>query len=333
MSTPTRSESKCHGQDKRQILVDLFPPLEPYDNGFIAVDDIHNIYWEQSGNPNGVPILVLHGGPGTGASTTARQFFDPDHYRIIIFDQRGAGRSTPRGCLINNTTSLLLEDIETLRQHLNVDRWHLFGGSWGSTLAIKYAIAYPAHCISMTLRGIFLCEQGEIDWFLYGMQKVFPEAWEQFASLAPEDQRDNLLEFYYGLLTGDDHAAQMDAAICWALYEGACASLVPNYEIIVTEEQKQRALAIARLEAHYFKHEVICGEERIMQHIDKIRHIPTMIVQGRYDIICPLETAYKLHQAWPEAEYVAVADAGHSADDPSLRSQLVESTEHFKHLR
>lgn len=313
-------------------MLDLFPSIPPYSSGFLDVGDIHHLYWEQSGNPDGVPILLLHGGPGAGATPTHRRFFDPEHYRIIIFDQRGSGRSTPLGCLDNNTTADLIADIEALRTHLRIQKWHLFGGSWGSTLALLYAIQYPQHCVSLILRGIFLCTQPEIDWFLYGIRKVFPEAWEQFAGLLPADQQDSLLDGYYARLTGDDPQEQLDAAIHWSLYEGACSSILPNFETITTQEQKESAIALARMEAHYFKHEIIPPQNNILSQIDKIRAIPAAIIQGRYDMICPIETANALHKAWPEADYIVVPDAGHSALDPSLRSRLIEATEHAKTL-
>ncbi len=316
----------------RKPLLDLFPALTPYSSGFLDVDDTHNLYWEQSGNPDGAPVLYLHGGPGAGATPVHRRFFDPDHYRIIIFDQRGSGRSHPLGSLENNTTVHLVDDIERLRQHLRIERWHIFGGSWGSTLSLSYARVYPQRCISMILRGIFLCEQDEIDWFLYGMRNIFPEAWEQFAGFLPEDEQSDLLDNYYKHLTGADEEKQMEAAIHWSLYEGACASLLPNYETITTDEQKDHALALARIEAHYFKYEVITRENSLLNSIDKIREIPSTIIHGRYDLICPIRTAHKLHQLWPEADYIVVPDAGHSALDPTLRSRLIEATERAKTL-
>lgn len=318
---------------RRYPLLDLFPPLTPYSSGFLSVDGVHNLYWEQSGNPDGVPVFLLHGGPGAGATPTHRRFFDPDHYRIIIFDQRGCGRSYPLGCLDNNTTKHLVGDIELLRRHLNIDRFHIFGGSWGSTLALHYATLYPERCLSMILRGIFLCEQDEIDWFLYGIKTVFPEAWEQFAGFLPESERKDVLGAFYKRLTGADQKMQMDCAIRWSLYEGACSSLLPNYETITTEEQKQHALALARIEAHFFTNEVVKPEHSLLRKIDRIRHIPTIIVHGRYDIICPMQTAYKLHQAWQEADYIVVPDAGHSALDPAIRSRLIEATENFKTIK
>lgn len=320
-------------QQRQTTLPDLFPSVQPYSTGFLDVDDIHSLYWEQCGNPRGVPILFIHGGPGSGATPLHRRFFDPDHYRIILFDQRGAGRSNPLGCLERNSLAHLIEDIEKLRTRLNIESWHLFGGSWGSTLALAYAQEHPQRCLGMILRGIFLMEQPEINWFLYGMKMIFPEAWEQFAAPVPEDQRNNLLEHYYAVLTGDDERAQMDAAIRWSLYEGACSSLIPNYQTITTAEQQSHALAIARIEAHFFRHEVLSGADSLLAHIDKIRAIPAMIIQGRYDVICPIHTAYKLHCLWPEADYIVVPDGDHSAMDPPLRSRLVEATENAKTIR
>ena len=211
------------------------------------------MYWEQSGNPDGVPILMLHGGPGAGASPVHRRFFDPDHYRIVIFDQRGCGRSTPLGSIEKNTAKDLVSDIEALRERLKIETWHVFGGSWGSTLALLYGIEHPDRCLSFILRGIFLCTKDEVDWFTHGIRKIFPEAWEQFAGLFPESK--DLLADYYAALTGDDEVLMMEAAVRWSLYEGACASLLPNYETITTDEQKAHALALARIEAHYFTHE------------------------------------------------------------------------------
>jgi proline iminopeptidase len=316
--------------ERQPTLMELFPRIRPYSSGFLDVDDTHKIYWEQSGNPDGVPILFLHGGPGAGASPTHRRFFDPDFYRIIIFYQRGCGRSMPLGSLENNTTAHLVADMEALRIHLGVDRWHLFGGSWGSTLALHYAIAHGERILSMILRGIFLCEQDEVEWFLYGMRKIFPEAWEQFAGLLTEDEQDDVLKAYYRRLKSPDIDVQMEAAVRWSLYEAACASLLPNYETITTDEQKHYALALARLEAHYFTHEVVAPQDSLLKKIDKVRAIPSCIIQGRYDVICPIATAYKLHQHWPEADYVVVPDAGHSALDPKLQSRLIEATEHAK---
>lgn len=320
-------------QARRTPLLDLFPPITPYSSGFLSVDNTHELYWEQSGNEEGVPIILLHGGPGAGATPIHRRFFDPDFYRIIIFDQRGAGRSHPLGSLENNTTAHLIEDIEALRKHLRVERWHLFGGSWGSTLALAYALKHKDNCISMILRGIFLCEQSEIDWFLNGMCTIFPEAWEQFAAIIPENEQGDLLSAYYKRLTDDTRPdIQIEAAVRWSLYEGACSSLMPNYETITTDEQKQHALALARIEAHYFKTQKYTKQDSLLNNIDDLRAIPTTIIQGRYDLICPIKTANKLHMLWPEADYIVVPDAGHSALDAPLRSRLIEATEAAKTL-
>ncbi len=316
---------------RRTPLLDLFPPIPPYSSGFLAVDSVHNIYWEQSGNPHGVPILLIHGGPGAGATPIHRRFFDPDYYRIIIFDQRGAGRSTPLGSLENNTTDHLINDIEALRIQLKIKDWHIFGGSWGATLALSYAHKYKERCISLILRGIFLCEQEEIDWFLYGIKSIYPEAWEQFAGFIPEKDRGDLLSAYYDILIDDNNPEkQIEAAIHWTLYEAACSSLIPNYTTITTDEQKQNALALARIEVHYFKNNVFSQEKSLLHKIEGLRFIPTTIIQGRYDIICPIKTAHKVHQLWPEADYIIVPDAGHSALDAPLRSRLIEATQGAK---
>jgi len=314
---------------RNKPLLDLFPILQPYSSGFLDVSDGHSLYWEQSGNPDGVPILMLHGGPGAGASPVHRRFFDPDHYRIVIFDQRGCGRSTPLGSIENNSAAHLIADIEALRARLNIDAWHIFGGSWGSTLGLLYGIGYPERCLSFILRGVFLCTRPEVDWFLHGIAKIFPEAWEQFAGLFPNSN--DLLGDYNAALNGSDDALMMEAAVRWSLYEGACASLLPNYETITTDEQKAHALALARIEAHYFSHEIL-EDHALLDKIGVLRSIPATIVQGRYDMICPLATADRLHRAWPEAEFAIVPDAGHSALDPSLRSRLIEATEGYKDL-
>ena len=309
---------------------DLFSQVIPYSSGYLKVDETHELFWEQSGNPDGIPILVLHGGPGAGASGDHRRFFDPDYFRIIIFDQRGAGRSSPLGSLENNTCSALISDIEKLRQHLQIKQWHIFGGSWGATLALLYALEHKEYVSSMILRGIFLLSAEEVFWFLYEIKNIFPEAWEQFAAPFDIEERKDILKAYYDRLTSPDITVQTEAAVNWSLYESACASLLPNYVTITTDEQKDYARALARIEAHFFLHEVIDDENSIISRINKIRNIPTMIIQGRYDILCPIKSAYNLHAAWPEAEYIVVADAGHSCFDPPLRSRLIEATEHIK---
>ena len=321
------------GLTNRAPLFDLFPPITPYSSGYMAVEAPHEIYWEQCGNPDGVPVVFLHGGPGGGCSETLRQFFDPDHYRIILFDQRGCGRSTPFLSLEDNTTDALIRDIEQLRTHLKIDQWHVFGGSWGSTLALSYAAQHAGKCISMILRGIFLMDQDCLDWNFNHNKHIFPEAWEQFISLIPESEHHDLIDAYHKRLTSDDKEVQLEAAIAWSLYESSCASLIPDYETITTDPQKDKALAISIIECHYFKTQILAPEDSLINQIDKFRHIPTTIIQGRYDMVCPIISAHKLHNAWPEADYIIVPDAGHSALDPPIRSRLIEATEQAKTIR
>jgi len=311
---------------------DLFPPIEPYATGKLAVDARHTLYWEQSGNPQGLPVVFLHGGPGAGATPTHRRFFDPASYRIIIFDQRGAGRSTPLGELIDNTTAHLVRDIEALRSYFAIDRWIVFGGSWGSTLALNYAVTYPARCRALILRGIFLCRQSEIDWFLYGIRQVFPEAWRSFAAPIPADERGDLLTAYYRRLTEPDPAVHLPAARCGSTYEGACSTLLPSADSATAFGEDRMALGLARIEAHYFRHEIVKPDNDLVNAIGRIRAIPATIVQGRYDMVCPIVTADELARAWPEAEYAVVPDAGHSAMEPGIRAQLVAATERMKRL-
>jgi proline iminopeptidase len=311
---------------------DLFPPIEPYATGTIAVDDRHTLYWEQSGNPRGLPVVFLHGGPGAGATPTHRRFFDPAVYRIIVFDQRGAGRSSPLGELAGNTTTRLVEDIETLRRHFAIERWVVFGGSWGSTLALRYAEAHPERCRALILRGIFLCRKSEVDWFLYGIRNVFPEAWRAFAGGIPETERGDLLTAYYRRLVDPDPTVHMPAARSWSIYEGACSTLLPSADTAAAFGEERMALGLARIEAHYFVHEIIPPAEDLVACIDRIRHVPATIVQGRYDMVCPIVTADELARAWPEAEYIVVQDAGHSAMEPGIRAQLVAATERARRL-
>jgi proline iminopeptidase len=311
---------------------DLFPPIEPYATGTIAVGRCHTLYWEQSGNPRGLPVVFLHGGPGAGATPTHRRFFDPAVYRIVVFDQRGAGRSSPLGELADNTTTHLVEDIETLRRHFAVERWVVFGGSWGSTLALRYAEAHPERCRALILRGIFLCRKAEVDWFLYGIRNVFPEAWRAFAGGIPEAEHGDLLAAYYRRLVDPDPRVHMPAARCWSVYEGACSTLLPSADTVAAFGEERMALGLARIEAHYFVHQIIPAAEDIVARIDRIRHVPATIVQGRYDMVCPIVTADELARAWPEAEYVVVPDAGHSAMEPGIRAQLVAATERARRL-
>ena len=308
----------------------LFPPIEPFDSGMLERDSPHRLYYEQSGNPRGVAAVFLHGGPGAGASAVHRQFFDPRFYRIVVFDQRGAGRSTPLGCLENNTTPHLVEDMEALRKHLRIDRWLVFGGSWGSTLALAYAEEHPERCLALVLRGIFLCRASEIDWFLYGLRQIFPEPWRTFSGYVPEEERGDLLSAYHKRLTHPDPAVHLPAARSWSVYEGSCSTLLPNPALVADFASDRVALGLARIEAHYFRHDIFLPENFLLDNVARIKSIPSVIVQGRYDIVCPTVSADDLHRAWPEAEYTVVHDAGHSAFEPGIRSRLVAATEHFK---
>jgi proline iminopeptidase len=312
---------------------DLFAPIEPYATGMLKLDAIHTMYWEQSGNPTGSPILFLHGGPGAGSTATHRRFFDPSHYRIVVFDQRGAGRSIPLGSLEANTTTHLIADIEALRQHLGIDAWALFGGSWGSTLALAYAEAHPERTRALVLRGIFLCRQSEIDWFLYGMRTVFPEAWRSFSGFVSHAESHDLLEAYYRRLTDPNPAVHMPAARAWSTYEGACSTLLPSPDTVAAFGEDRMALGLARIEAHYFRSNVIGPAEDLVARVARIQNLPATIVQGRYDMVCPITSADELARAWPGAEYVVVPDAGHSAMEPGIRVQLVGATERLKYLR
>ncbi len=312
---------------------ELFAPIDPFASGMLQVDDLHTLYWEQSGNPRGVPVVFLHGGPGAGASPTHRRFFDPQHYRIVILDQRGAGRSKPLGEVRQNNTDLLVQDLETLRAHLGIERWHVFGGSWGSTLALAYAQTHPERCLGLILRGIFLMRRQEIDWFLHHMRMLFPEAWAIFFDYIPHAERDDLLEAYWRRLDSPDPAVRMAAARVWSVYEGACSSLLPSPELIAASGEDTHALGLARIEAHYFRANRFTPEDRLLRDVDRIRHLPAVIVQGRYDIVCPITTADELRRVWPEAEYRVIPDAGHSAMEPGIRAALVQATEKFKNVR
>ena len=311
-------------------LLPLYPPLEPFSSGMLELQSPHRMYYEQSGNPRGVAVVFLHGGPGAGSSPVHRQFFDPAFYRIVVFDQRGAGRSTPLGALENNTTPALIEDMERLRTHLGIERWVVFGGSWGSTLALAYAEHHPRRCLGLILRGIFLCRPSEIDWFLYGLRAIFPEAWRTFANFVPEAERGDLLGAYHQRLVHPDPLVHMPAARSWSVYEGSCSTLLPNPALVADFATDRVALGLARIEAHYFRHDIFLPPDFLLQNAARLKAIPGVIVQGRYDIVCPTISADDLHHAWPEADYQIVPDAGHSAFEPGIRSRLVAATEDFK---
>ena len=309
---------------------DLFAPIEPYRTGRLRLDSRHTMYWEESGNPQGSPVVFLHGGPGAGATPVHRRFFDPDHWRIVVFDQRGGGRSTPLGETGDNSPDHLVGDIERLRGELGIARWVVLGGSWGSTLALYYAETHPERVAGLILRGIFLCRASEIEWFLYGMQRIFPEAWRAFAGFLPEAERGDLLASYHRRLTDPDPQIHLPAARAWSIYEGACSTLLPNPETVAAFGEDRLALGLARIEAHYFTRHLFSPKQDLVAHIGRIRHLPGVIVQGRYDMVCPICSADELARAWPEAQYVIVRDAGHSAMEPGIREQLVLAGERAK---
>lgn len=308
----------------------FFPPTDPHASGHLTVDWPHAIYWEESGNPDGVPVLFLHGGPGAGTSPMHRRFFDPSHYRIILTDQRGAGRSTPLAETNGNDTQALIRDLENLRVARGIERWVVFGGSWGSSLALAYAQAHPDRVIGLILRGIFLCEEEEVDWFLYGMGKFFPEARRRFLEAIPEAERHDPLEAYWRRLSDREPQIHMPAARAWGRYEAECSTLKPNPDMVQAFFEGPSALALARLEVHYFRNKLFLEEGQLLRDVPKIRHLPCVIVQGRYDVICPPVSAWKLAEAWPEADLQMVPDAGHSATEAGITAALVSATQTAK---
>ncbi|KAF3330346.1 proline iminopeptidase isoform X1 [Carex littledalei] len=312
----------------------LYPQIEPYSSGFLKVSDIHTIYWEQSGKPDGHPVVFLHGGPGAGTSPSNRKVFDPTFYRIILFDQRGAGKSTPHACLEQNTTWDLVEDIEKLRKHLEIPEWQVFGGSWGSTLALAYSQSHPDKVTGLILRGIFMLRKKELDWFYQGgASAIYPDAWEMFRDFIPEDERDDFIVAYHKRLTSPDTSVQVAAAKIWTKWEMMTAQLVQNKDNILRGEDDKFSLAFARIENHYFLNKgFLPTDSYLLENVDKIRHIKAVIVQGRYDVCCPMMSAWDLHKAWPEAELNIIQDAGHSANEVGTSAELVAANEKFKHL-
>jgi proline iminopeptidase len=315
---------------ERRLRDQLYPPIEPYETGMLALDDRHSMYWEQTGNPGGLPVLFLHGGPGAGATSVHRRFFDPSTYRIVIHDQRGAGRSTPRGDLTDNTTDHLIADIELLREHLGLGKFLLFGGSWGSTLSLAYAQQHPDRCLGMIIRGIFLGRPEEIHWFLNGLKRIFPDAWRNLVDILDEAEREDILTAFHLRLLDPDPGVHLPAARAWSRYEGACSTLHPSPETVAAFGEDSIAFALARIETHYFTNGNFMSENALLENLDCISHLPCTIIQGRYDMICPIATADELHRAWPGSEMVIVSDAGHSAMDSGVREALVRATEKFK---
>ena len=308
---------------------ELYPAIEPFDRGMLPLDDVHTMYWETCGNPVGVPVVFFHGGPGGGCSVEHRRFFDPDVYRIVLFDQRGAGNSTPRGEAQYNTTSHLVDDIETLREYLGIRQWLIFGGSWGSTLALAYGQAHPQRCLGFLLRGVFLGRPAEIDWFLYGLRQVFPEAWRRFACMLPAAERDDLLGGYRKRLFHREARVHVPFARAWSEYEAGCSTLLPTAE--AARPHTEEAISLARLEAHYFTHDCFLAPDQLLSDLHRIRDLPAAIVHGRYDMICPIASADELARAWPEARFEVVPDGGHSVWEPPVRSAVMREVERFKH--
>lgn len=305
----------------------LFPPITPYVAHRLKVDAVHELYVEECGNPRGVPVCFVHGGPGAGCEEMHRRFFDPNIYRIVLFDQRGAGRSTPHACLDGNTTQNLVADMERIREHLGIERWMLFGGSWGSTLSLVYAETHPARVLALVLRGIFLCRPWEIHWFYQdGAHRLFPDHWQEFIAPIPETERHDLLRAHYKRLTGEDEVARMASAKAWSLWEGRTATLVPNQHVIDFFGSPHVALALARIEAHYFVNDSFLNTEQIIQNAHRLHGIPGVIVHGRYDVVCPLQNAWELRRAWSGSRLEIIPDAGHSAAEPNISSALVKAT-------
>lgn len=304
----------------------FYPPIEPFETGTLHVTEPHQLYWEQCGNPQGDPILFLHGGPGAGCTVTDRRFFDPNHFRIILFDQRGSGRSRPVGDLTDNTMSATVRDIEKLREKLGIDKWHVFGGSYGSTLSLFYAQEHPGCCKSLVLRGIWMLRAEEIDWWLYRTRMIQPELWNEFAGFIPQAERGDLLEAYWKRLTGDDHEQALAAARHWALFETACCTLLPNEEFISHFSDDDTAWAVARLEAHYFRNVRPEPDAMLLDRVERIRHIPAFAVHGRYDIVCAVKNLEDLAQAWPELDTEIAPGSGHSSHEPEITRELVAAT-------
>ena len=308
----------------------LYPAIEPFYTHSLAVDQRHSLYIEECGNPEGIPVLFLHGGPGAGCTPTHRQFFDPRRYRIILFDQRGCGRSTPDADLIDNTTHHLVADIDSVRRHLNIDRWIVFGGSWGSTLALAYAEQNSSTVLGMILRGIFLCRDEDIQWFYQrGTDRLFPDYWQDYLKPIAQDKRDDMVRAYHELLTGPDQARKLEAALAWSLWEARTATLLPDPATQNFFAQKSVALSMARIECHYFMNQTFLRPNQLLENAEALANIPGVIVHGRYDAICPVDQAFALSKAWPGADLFIVPDAGHAATEPGIIHTLITATDQF----
>jgi proline iminopeptidase len=315
------------GQQARR---ELYPPIEPNQSGYLDVEGGHSLYYEECGNPSGKPVVFLHGGPGGGCTPAMRRFWNPEAYRIILFDQRGSGRSRPHASLDNNTTDDLVNDIEALREALQVERWQVFGGSWGSTLALAYCQAHPDRATEIILRGIFMLRHKEIEWFYqHGASEIFPDRWQHYLAPIPETERHDLLSAYYRRLTSEDPVVRMEAARAWSIWEGTTSTLLPNEGVAEAFGADDLAIALARIECHYFVNSGFMTENQLIDNVDRIRHIPAVIVHGRYDVVCPIVSAWELAEAWPEADLKITPDAGHAAFEPGNVHELITATDRF----
>lgn len=310
---------------------EFYPEIEAYQSAHLKVSDLHSIYYEQAGNPNGKPVVFVHGGPGGGVDPSMRRFFDPKKWRVILFDQRGCGKSLPFSELKDNTTWDLVDDMEKLRKELKIEKWTVFGGSWGSTLALSYAIMHPEKVKELILRGIFLLRKKEIDWFYQeGASYIFPDAWDKYLAPIPVDERNDLVRAFYKRLTSPDKNTRSEAAKAWSVWEGSTSKLFLDPTFVERFGGDEFADAFARIECHYFMNKGFFKEDGwILNNVDKIRHIPAWIVQGRYDVVCPAVSAHELHKAWPESKLHIIPDAGHSASEPGIKSKLIEATDFF----
>jgi proline iminopeptidase len=327
-------KSPSNGSSAASKLRELYPAIKPYNSGFLRVSDVHQIYFEESGNPRGKPAVFLHGGPGGGTDPKMRRFFDPKRYRIVLFDQRGSGKSKPHASLDANTTWDLVADTEKVREHLGIDKWLVFGGSWGSTLALAYAQTHPERVTELVLRGIFLLRRSELEWFYQnpqGAASIFPDLWESYVEVIPEAERDDMMAAYYKRLTSPDADVLRRAATAWSVWEGGTSYLRANTDYVTKfKEDAAYAAAFARIECHYFVNKgFLKTDSQLLDDVGRMRHIPGVIVQGRYDMVCPMRSAWDLHKAWPEADLRIVGEAGHSAFEPGITSELVSATDRF----
>jgi proline iminopeptidase len=315
-------------------MSELYPLIQPYRDEYLQVSDLHTIHFEESGNPQGKPIVLLHGGPGGGYLPEYRRYFHPEKWRLVMFDQRGCGQSKPHAELRENTTWDLVSDIEKIREHLGIEKWTVFGGSWGSTLSLAYSQTHPERCTGLILRGIFMLRQKELRWFYQeGASYIFPDAWEKYLQPIPVDEREDMITAYYKRLTNPDLKVQLAAARAWSIWEGSTSKLLLDPKLMEKFGDDKFAAAFARIECHYFINGgFFTAEDQLLKNVDRIRHIPAVIVQGRYDVVCPMVSAWELHQAWPEAEFIVVPDAGHSMSEPGIRSALIEATDRFADL-